>query len=168
MQALAFISEIVRHIVTLQPTGLPDDTLPIITYLQRYLPNISRGSSTPNDVLQWEEIHAKGRQTTADDWLDFVWGATSWGDRAFQKNMVSDVEDLMSTFLAILPSVNAMFSFEVITNIQCVCGKNLKLGSVVGSRSAHHYSTRYMTLLSCLRTTRRCCWLIYVSASPQN
>jgi hypothetical protein len=41
-------------------------------------------------ILQWEDIHAEGRQTTADDWMHFVRMATSWGDRAFRKNMVWD------------------------------------------------------------------------------
>ena len=84
----------------------------IITHLQRYLPYIARGSRTPGDAPQWEDIRAEGRRTTVDDWLDFVRRATSWGDRAFRKNMASDPEDLLRTFIAVLPSVNAMLSFE--------------------------------------------------------
>ena len=124
MQALASMAEIVQKVVAINPTELQDSASCIVTYLQLYLPYIARGSRTPSDVLRWEEITAEGRPTTADDWSDFVRRTTSWGDRAFRQNMTSDPEDLLRTFLAILPSVTAMFSFEVITNIQCVCGEN--------------------------------------------
>ena len=123
MQALASIAKIVEEIVKIQPLEHQDSALRIITYLQRDLLYIARGSHTPSDVLQWEEIRAEGRRTTVDDWLDFVRRATSWGDKAFRRNMTSDPEDLLRTILAILPSVNAMLAFEVITNIQCVCGE---------------------------------------------
>ena len=63
VQALASIAEIVEEIVKIQPLGLQDSALRIITYIQRYLPYIARGSHTPNDVLQWEEIRVEGRRT---------------------------------------------------------------------------------------------------------
>ena len=87
MQALASIAEIVEEVVKIQPLEFQDAALRIITYLQRYLPYIARGSHTPSDILQWEEIRAEGRRTTVDDWLDFVRRATSWGDKAFRRNM---------------------------------------------------------------------------------
>ncbi len=53
----------------------------------------------------------------------------------------------------VLISVTAIFSFEVITNIQCVCGE---MGSAIDRESAHQPSAKCTTLWSCLRVMRRC------------